>query len=176
LHESFRIQAEGLLNGGVDGFIVETMTALDELSIAVEAVQSLDSGSPIFASLAYDYTPNGFKTMMGVDVPTAIDRLLSLGVDAIGFNCGTATLEQYVMLGAEYGQALSISQRTMALFAEPNAGKPEIVQGEVVYSATPEPYAEALDQLHQGGIAILGGCCGTTPAHIAAAADRLKTS
>ncbi|MFC1652270.1 homocysteine S-methyltransferase family protein [Planctomycetota bacterium] len=176
LYESFRVQTEGLMNGGIDGFIVETMTALDEISIAVEAAQSTGSDLPIFASLAFDFTPNGFKTMMGVDVATAISRLISLGIDAIGFNCGTATLEQYVALGTDYCQVLEQLDRRIALYAEPNAGKPEVVKGEVVYSATPELYAESLEQLYQGGITILGGCCGTTPAHIAAAADRLKTA
>lgn len=175
LQESFKVQVAGLLHGDVDGFIIETMTALEEISVAVDAVRSETDSHPIFASLAFDYTPNGFKTMMGVDVPGAVKHVTGLGVQAIGFNCGTATLEQYITLGQDYQQALTQSgASSAALYGEPNAGKPDLVQGEVVYSATPDLYAEALEALYRQGVTILGGCCGTTPAHIAAAVARLR--
>jgi len=77
-------QAQGLLDGGVDGFIVETMTALEELEVAVEAVRSVAGGLPVFASMSFDKGGAGFRTMMGVDVASAVAKMVSLGVTGVG--------------------------------------------------------------------------------------------
>jgi 5-methyltetrahydrofolate--homocysteine methyltransferase len=174
VREAFAEQARGLLDGGADGFIIETMTALDELDMAVAAVKSLDSGLPVFASMSFDKTASDYRTMMGVDVSTAVTKMLALGVDAVGFNCGTATLDEYVVLTERYVSAARSTGADVIVFAEPNAGKPELENGEAVYRVTPEEFAAAVKQIHAAGVHVLGGCCGTAPAFIAAVADALK--
>lgn len=171
---AFIEQVKGLLEGGVDGLIIETMTALDELEVAIDAARSAGNGLPVFASMSFDKGGAGFRTMMGVDIPTAVSKMLSLGVDAIGFNCGTASLEEYIDLSKTYVAAAKPSNAKIQVFAEPNAGKPELVDGEAVYRVTPEEFAAACTRIRDAGIHILGGCCGTTPNHIRAIAQTLK--
>jgi 5-methyltetrahydrofolate--homocysteine methyltransferase len=182
LKEAFGEQAQALLAGGVDGFIIETMTALDEIAIAIEAVKSICGDLPVFASMAFDKVADGFRTMMGVDVESAVTKIVSLGVDAVGFNCGTLLLDEYVELAKKYVSAIKALEKTRAtsderrvtIFAEPNAGKPELVDGRVVYRVTPEDFASAAEKIYSLGINIIGGCCGTGPQHIGAVANRLK--
>lgn len=182
LKDAFVRQAEALLAGGVDGFIIETMTALDEITIAIEAVKSVCGGLPVFASFAFDRAGGDYRTMMGVDVESAVSKALSLGVDAVGFNCGTATLDEYVELAQKFVSAIEALEKSrgtshesrVTILAEPNAGKPELVDGKAVYRISPEDFASAAEKIHSLGINIIGGCCGTTPAHIKALAKRLK--
>ncbi len=174
LLQAFAEQAQALADGGVDGFIIETMTALDELEVAIEAVKSINSGLPLFASMSFDKGEAGFRTMMGVDVPTAVTKMVSLGVDVVGFNCGTATLEEYVDLAKAYVAAVKATTKKVAVFAEPNAGKPELEDDQAIYRVTPEEFASAEAQIQAAGVHILGGCCGTAPAFIQAVAKRLK--
>jgi len=173
LKNAFDEQAKALLAGGVDGFIIETMTALDEITIAIEAVKSVCE-LPVFASMAFDSSGDDFRTMMGVNVETAVSKLLSLGVDAVGFNCGRLTLENYVRLAVKYASATEASEQDIILLAEPNAGLPELLEGQAVYKVSPEDFAAAVEKIHSAGISIIGGCCGTGPAHIEAAAKKLR--
>ncbi|RKY07432.1 MAG: homocysteine methyltransferase [Planctomycetota bacterium] len=166
LKADFANQAAGLLAGGVDGFIIETMTALDEIQIAIQAVQ-LVSELSILASLAYDPAGDAFRTMMGVSPAQAAEQLAGTGIAALGFNCGTLDMPGYVELAKEYAAALHGSG--VLLLAEPNAGRPELEGDKAVYKLSPDAYAEALEQIKSAGAAVLGGCCGTTPAHLAAA-------
>ncbi len=171
LRDAFAEQARALVEGGVDGLIIETMTALDELEIAVEAAKSASEGVPVFASMAFDAAGEDFKTMMGVSATAAVERLASLGVEGVGFNCGTVSLEQYVALAERFVEA---SPEGLAVYAEPNAGKPELVDGEARYVVGPEDFAAAIERIHAAGVSIVGGCCGTTPEHIRAVAGRLR--
>ncbi len=172
--EAFIQQAEALLEGGVDGFIIETMTALDEITIAIEAVKSVCGDLPVFASMAFDKAGDDFKTMMGVDVEAMSEKIISLGIDAIGFNCGTLSLDEYVELAEKLVSAVRKLSDDVAIFAEPNAGKPELVDGKAVYKVSPEDFTAAAEKIYSTGINIIGGCCGTTPAHIKALNSRLK--
>ena len=175
LKAAFTEQAKAILAGGVDGLIIQTMTALDEVTIAIEAVKSVSGDLPVFASMAFDKVADGFRTMMGVDVESAVSKIVSLGVDAVGFNCGTLSLDEYVELAEKYVSAIKDLKKTRAtIFAEPNAGKPELVDGRVVYNVSPEDFAEAAKKIHSAGVNIIGGCCGTGPAHIEAVAKKLK--
>ncbi len=173
LKNAFAEQAKALLAGGVDGFIIETMTALDEIMIAIEAAKSI-SKLPVFASMAFDSIGEDFKTMMGIDVETAVSKIVSLGVDAVGFNCGKMSLESYIRLAAKYASAAHDSEQDVVLLAEPNAGLPELVEGKAVYEVPPADFAAAVEKIHSVGVSIIGGCCGTGPAHIEAAAKKLK--
>jgi methionine synthase I (cobalamin-dependent) len=174
LRDAFTEQAEALLSAGVDGFIIETMTALDEISIAVEAVKSISGDRPVLASMSFDKATDGFRTMMGVDVEAAVSKIVTLDVDAVGFNCGTASLDEYVELAKKLVATTRRFKDDLSIFAEPNAGKPELIDGHATYKVTPEDFAIAAEKIHTAGVTILGGCCGTTPAHIWAMAQRLK--
>ncbi|MBL7215798.1 MAG: homocysteine S-methyltransferase family protein [Phycisphaerae bacterium] len=171
LKAAFAEQAKGLLEGGVDGFIIETMTALDEIKVAIEAVQSV-SDLPVLVSLAYDPAGQAARTMMGVSPEQAAVQLVPLGMAALGFNCGTLDMDGYIKLAQNYAQVLEGTG--VLLLAEPNAGRPELKGDKTVYKLSPQDYADALVKIQQTGAAILGGCCGTTPAHIAEAVKVIR--
>jgi 5-methyltetrahydrofolate--homocysteine methyltransferase len=173
LKNAFAVQAKALLAGGVDGFIIETMTALDEITVAIEAVKSV-CDLPVFASMSFDRAGDDYRTMMGVDVETAVAKIISLGVDAVGFNCGTVSLDEYVQLADKYVSAVKTTGKETLVYAEPNAGKPELIDGKAVYRVLPEEFTAAAEKILSAGINIIGGCCGTGPAHIEALAKNLK--
>jgi len=174
LRDAFAAQAEALLEGGVDGFIIETMTALDEAVIAVEAVKSIPGGLPVLVSMSFDRAGDKFKTMMGVGVEDAVSKIVPLNVEAIGFNCGTLSLDDYVELTRKFITAIRELSEDTAICAEPNAGRPELVEGKVVYKVPPEDFARMAEIIYSAGASIIGGCCGTGPEHIQAIAKRLK--
>jgi 5-methyltetrahydrofolate--homocysteine methyltransferase len=174
LRTAFAEQAGALLAGGVDGFIIETMSAVEEIVIAVEAVKSAGADLPVLASMSFDKRGDDFRTMMGVDVKTAVSALVSAGADAVGFNCGTTTLDEYVELAKRYVSAVRALSKDVPVFAEPNAGKPELIDGKAVYKVTPEEFADAAQKIYAAGVTIIGGCCGTGPEHINALAKKLR--
>lgn len=174
LRAAFAAQAKGLLAGGVDGFIIETMTALDEMTIAVEAAKSVCGEFPVLASMSFDRAGDDFRTMMGVDVEGAVSKIVPLGVDAVGFNCGMASLDEYVELAGKFVSAARALSSDVRICGQPNAGKPELVDGKAVYRVSPEEFAAAIERIYSAGVSIIGGCCGTGPEHIEAVAGKLK--
>lgn len=171
LYAAFAEQTRGLVSGGVDGIIIETMTALDEMLVAVQAVQSV-CRLPILCSFAYDPSPEGFRTMMGVMPEAIVAKMSSMGISALGFNCGTLSMDGYVALTERL--AGLVKRTGVALLAEPNAGRPELIDGKSTYRLTPEEYAAAVVDIYKAGATILGGCCGTSPLHIAAMVSAIK--
>lgn len=171
LTEAFIDQVKGLAEGGVDGFIIETMTAIEEVKIAIEAIQSV-SPLPILVSLAYDRTGDEERTMMGVTPAQAGEQLAPLGIAALGFNCGTLDMDGYVRLAREYVH--SLKDTSVLLLAEPNAGRPELIDGKAVYRLLPDDFAQSLERIKAAGAVILGGCCGTSPAHLEAAVKAIR--
>lgn len=158
LVEVYREQAKVIYEAGADLFVVETMMSLQESRAAVIAIREV-CDLPIMVSLTYN---EDGRTLYGTDPATAVIVLQSLGADAVGLNCSTgpeAMLEPVAQM-AEYA--------TVPVLAKPNAGMPELVDGVTVYRTTPEEFAAVGAKLVEAGAAILGGCCGTTPAHIAA--------
>ena len=176
LKNAFTAQAEELLAGDVDGFIIETMTALDETAIAIEAVKSITGDKPVFVSMSFDRAGDCLKTMMGVSVEDAVSRIIPLNVDAVGFNCGTLSLDEYLALSEEFVAAVKALSDDVAISGEPNAGKPELVDDKAVYKVSPEYFAATVEKIYSAGVSIIGGCCGTGPAHIEAVARRIKTT
>lgn len=174
LKNAFREQAKALLDGGVDGFIIETMTALDEAVIAVKAVKSAGGEVPVVVSLSFDKSGDNFKTMMGVGIEAGVSKITPLNVSAIGFNCGTLSLDDYVELTRRFVAAVREHSKDTAICAEPNAGKPELVEDKAVYKVSPEDFAVTAEKIHSAGVSIIGGCCGTGPEHIEATAKKLK--
>jgi len=166
--EAFDIQAKTLVDAGVDALIVESMTALDEIKLAVEAATDAAGDLPVFASMSFETAGGDFKTMMGVDVKSFVSAIAALGVDVIGFNCGKMTLDSYVGLAGLFAVQLTSMDSDIRLLAEPNAGIPEIVDDKTVYKVTPQKFAAALVKIRDAGFTVLGGCCGTGPRYIKA--------
>ncbi len=165
--EIFAEQAAALAEAGVDVLYIETMSALEEVRAAVEGAKQAEAGIPIFATLSFD---SHGRTNMGVRPEQAAETLLALGVAALGANCG-ATLE---MTESAVAKMHEIAPQA-PLIAKPNAGLPRTVGRGVVYDATPEDMAEYARKFVALGARVVGGCCGSTPAHIAAIARAVRS-
>jgi 5-methyltetrahydrofolate--homocysteine methyltransferase len=162
----FRIQAEALARGGADIICIETMTDLDEASLALRA--ALTTKLPVVVSMSFEQTPRGFFTIMGVSIQQAVAAYESLGAAAIGSNCGAGTP---LMLSI----ARSIRSYTkLPISIQPNAGLPVLHQGQISYPENPSYIASFVPQFIEAGVSILGGCCGTTPTHISALAQAIR--
>ena len=156
----FHEQARLLEGRGVDLFLVETFYDLDELETAIRAVQAVSS-LPIVAQLTFD---EDGQTLAGVHAGDAVDRLCSLGVVAAGANCGLGPQAALAALGE-----MSANANGLPLTAQPNVGLPSRSGGRIVYPhATPDYFAEFAARARSQGAKLIGGCCGTTPAQIAA--------
>ncbi|MFT5125769.1 MAG: 5-methyltetrahydrofolate--homocysteine methyltransferase [Kiritimatiellia bacterium] len=162
---SFEVQAKALVEAGADAIIIETQTALEELALAVNAAREAGAAI-IIGSLAYDVTTDGstFRTMMGVDPERAAEFMAEIGVDILALNCGT---------GMDMARALEAVKRyrsvsDLPVMAQPNAGLPVLENLKVIYKETPEEMVAGLPALLEAGANIVGGCCGSTPEHIAA--------
>jgi 5-methyltetrahydrofolate--homocysteine methyltransferase len=158
--DSFAVQVKAMKDAGVDGFMLETFTDLEEMKCAVEAVKR-NSDLPFFASMTFSKTPDGHKTMMGVGVKDFVDAMQPAGALLVGSNCGNGILKM-VELAKEFR---SVS-RTANLLFKANAGEPHLQDGQLCYSETPEMFAANLAGLLTLSPSAIGGCCGTTPAHI----------
>lgn len=159
----YKEQARLLAEAGVDLFVIETMMSLQECRAAVIAMREVCE-LPIMATLTFNEEG---RTLYGTTPEVGVVVLQSLGVDAIGVNCSTGPegMVPIIRKMAEYA--------TIPLIAKPNAGLPEIVEKETVYRMTPEEFAESGRHLIEAGAAFVGGCCGTTPAHIKALANAI---
>jgi 5-methyltetrahydrofolate--homocysteine methyltransferase len=159
---SFAVQLEALAAAGVDAFCIETMTDLEEALLAVRAAGRVAPTVPVIATMTFDATPRGFYTLMGNGVADVARRLVEAGARVVGANCGNG-IEVMVEVARAFRAATSAP-----LAIQANAGLPELRDGRLVYAETPGFYAERARGLVELGVAVIGGCCGTTPAHIAA--------
>ena len=164
LVDVYKEQAKIIAEAGADLFVVETMMSLQECRAAVLAIREV-CDLPVMVSLTYN---EDGRTLYGTDPVTAVVVMQSLGADAIGMNCSTgpeAMLEPIAKM-AEYA--------AIPLLAKPNAGMPELIDGQTVFNVEPEEFAEVGKKLVEEGAAIIGGCCGTTPEHIRALKEAVK--
>jgi 5-methyltetrahydrofolate--homocysteine methyltransferase len=162
---AFAEQAAALAEGGVDLFIIETMFDLEEMRAAIEGARSV-AALPIVATMTFD---QGGRTMMGIRPDTAANALLGMGADIIGTNCGRGPAE------TEMAIRTMIAACPDALFiAQPNAGVPRLENGVATFDATPEDMARYAKVYIDLGVKIVGGCCGSTPAHIRAIAEAVR--
>lgn len=164
LVDIYKEQASYIIEAGADLFVIETMMSLAETRAAVIAIREL-CDLPILASMTYN---EDGRTLYGTDPTTAVVVLQSLGADAIGVNCSTGP-EQMIPI-VELMREVAL----IPILAKPNAGLPELIEEETVYKMTPEEFAEAGKMLVKAGAQIVGGCCGTTPEHIAALKQAVK--
>jgi 5-methyltetrahydrofolate--homocysteine methyltransferase len=164
----FSEQAAWLHDAGVDGFIVETITDPHELVIAVRAIKGV-SAKPIIASLSFDEGRAGYRTAMGATVAGAVGAVSDAGPDVIGINCGTIDPAGAAAIVGEIQRTVSLP-----ICAQPNGGKPVLEGGTVVFRLAPAAFGEGMLAVARAGAQLLGGCCGTTPAHIAALCEALR--
>lgn len=161
LYESFYTQIKGLVDGGVDGICIETFYDLDEAEIAIKAAQEF-SGIDIITSFTFDKTPEGqFFTIMGITPEDMTNKLISLGVNIIGSNCGNG-FENMI----EIAQQIRKVNSSIPVLIQANAGVPQLIDNKIVYSESPEFVGKISNEIIKMGVNIIGGCCGTTPSHI----------
>jgi len=169
IYDGFRIQVEALGEGGADAICVETMSAIDEACLAIEAAKEF-TDLEIVCTFTYDKTVHGYyRTMMGVSPADMISAVKQAGADIIGANCGTG-FEQMIEIVGEIREA----DRTTPVLVHANAGMPIIKNAKTVFPETPEMMTERLPLLIKAGANIIGGCCGTTPEHIRAFVKELR--
>jgi 5-methyltetrahydrofolate--homocysteine methyltransferase len=160
---AFNEQAKALVDAGADAIIIETMTSLEELQLAIDACRA--AGAPcIIGSMAYDVTLDGstFRTMMGIDPERAAEFMQAQGAHIVALNCGT---------GMEMERARNAVVRYKAvtdlpIMVQPNAGVPKLVNMKVIYDETPDHMGAGVVPLVDAGASIIGACCGSTPDHI----------
>ena len=160
----FSRQAKALIEGGVDIIWIETMSDLLEVRAAVEGVRS-ESDIGIVVTMTFD--TNG-HTMMGVSPEKAVAELRGYAPDALGANCGNGPEEIKEVVDKMVAAGAGIP-----LIAKANAGIPELVDGRVVYNASPEDMAEYTIDMKARGVCIIGACCGSSPDHIRSMSDAL---
>ena len=156
---SFAEQARALKAGGVDFVLIETMSALEEVEAAVTGAG--EAGLPAVVTMSFD---THFRTMMGVKPVTALTAIASLGVRVIGANCGNGPAEIERIL-TEMTQA---KPEGVMLMAKSNAGMPRWKDDRITYGGTPEVMSDYARTMARLGVAVIGGCCGSGPEHIAA--------
>lgn len=158
--EYFDSQISILSETQIDGFIIETMMALDEIEIAIRSMKKFSS-LPVIASMTFENGKAGLRTMWGVSVAEAVERMELLNVDIIGANCGNGFDDMVEIMR----EMRSLTDKP--IIAQANAGIPKWINGKSVYSETPESIINKVEALINIGVNIIGGCCGTNPQHIA---------
>ena len=159
---------------GVDLFLVETMSDAMEMTLAVQACREAARQSqrdiPVAATMSFDPSrQGGFRTNMGVSPAEAARAMVAAGADILGANCGAITPEQMAEVVRQFRRAAKLP-----ILAQPNAGLPELRAGQTIFSLSPEAFAAGMMQVIEAGARLVGGCCGTTPAHIAALVRALR--
>jgi len=171
VYDSFATQATSLEQGGADALIIETMTALDEAKIAIKAAKE-NSSLPVICTFSFDKTVDGhYRTMMGVSPTDMLSELIDSGVDIMGTNCGNG-LDGMIEIVKEIRKV----NKSVLLMVQANAGIPEIIDGKSYFKEGPSEMAEKLSHLIEQNVNIIGGCCGTTPEHIARFAEVISLS
>ncbi len=163
--DAFGRQVDGLLEGGVDGFIIETFSDVEEVHAALEAIRQR-SGLPVIAQMTVG---NDGKTHYGTDPATFGPQLQALGADVVGVNCSVGP---HGVLEAVEKLAKVV---TIPISAQPNAGLPREVGDRKIYMASPEYMASYARRMVEAGARFVGGCCGTTPEHIKAMVGYVKS-
>ena len=156
LVDVYKEQAQILVEAGVDLFFVETMMSLAEARACVIAIKEV-CNLPIMVSMTFN---SDGKTLFGSTPEASVIVLQSLGVDAVGINCSTGPKEMEALIKR------MVRYATIPVFAKPNNGMPELIDGETKYTMTPETFAEYGRALVEAGARAVGGCCGSTPKHI----------
>ena len=165
--ENFLEQAKILLKNKVDLFCIETMSDVKEAVSAVKAVRKV-SNLPIIASITFQKTKRGYFTIMGNTVEDSMTALVSVGADVVGANCTIGSDDMIDLV------PLLKSATKAPICVKPNAGKPELISGETVYSKTSEQFTQDILQMIEKEASVVGGCCGTDPEFIRTLTTAIK--
>lgn len=157
--EAFHQQISALLEGGVDGIIFETMTAIEEITLGIKTAKQI-TDKAVIGSMVFDKGPRGLFTMMGITPEKAVKDLINSGADVVASNCGNGS---DIMLEVA-SELTKYSEKPVMI--QSNAGIPEIIKGKIVYNETPEFMVKNYNKMLDLGVSILGGCCGTNKLHI----------
>lgn len=161
-YEAFSVQAKAFAEGGADAVIVETMTAIEECCVGIRAVRE-NTDLTCIASFTFDPLADGrYASMMGIYPEQFAEKALVAGAHVLGSNCGLGPDHMVNIIKGIKSVAGSVP-----VMAMPNAGMPVLVDGKTVFPESPETFASKLNALVEAGASIIGGCCGTSPAHIA---------
>lgn len=164
LKEASALQAKALVEGGVDGLLMETMNDLGEAEAAVQGIrESIDL--PLLVSFSFDMN---LRTMMGISPQQVMEATLDWNVDGFGSNCGRGPEEMLAVIEEMHGIAPDAF-----LLAKPNAGLPAVIEGQTTYIFSPQDMARFAVRYVELGARIVGACCGSTPDHIRAMADAI---
>lgn len=168
LFAAYAEQASYLAEGGAEVINILTMYDLEEAVLALRAAKKFTS-LPVIVSLAFDPTPKGFRTMMGITPEVAAKRLEEEGADVMGANCGRISLVQTT-------EVLKLMRKVCQkpLIAKPNGGAPHMVAGEEKYMAGPDEFAHHVEEWVQAGATIVSACCGSSPAHLQKMVAKLR--
>jgi 5-methyltetrahydrofolate--homocysteine methyltransferase len=166
-YTAFKEQAAILAEGGVDGLIIETMIDLREALCALRAAKEA-CDLPVIATMAFSTLKNGGRTVMGNSARDCAQALAEAGACAVGANCGSLDPFQVAEVVADMRDVTSLP-----LVAQPNAGRPRMVAKQTVFDMSPADFAVGVRECLQAGARLLGGCCGTSPAHIRAMVESL---
>jgi len=165
--EIFAEQIRGLVAGGVDAILIETMSDLAEVEAAVNAAHEVAPSLPVIATMSFD---TNLRTMMGVRPAQAVQRLADLGVRIIGANCGRG-MDEMRTIAKEMVEA---RPQGVFIIAQSNAGMPKLVGDTFIYQGTPEEMGKFALEMQELGVNIIGSCCGSSPAHTAVIAKAIK--
>ena len=160
LRAAFDEQAQALADGGADALVIETMSDLGEMKAALAAAKA--TGLPVIASMTFGSGKKLDRTLMGTTPEEAAEELARAGADAVGANCGLG-IESYVSICERLHAATQLP-----VWIKPNAGLPEMVDGQIVYRTTPQAFAAYAPAMRDAGASFLGGCCGSSPDFIRA--------
>ncbi|MCE9615676.1 MAG: homocysteine S-methyltransferase family protein [Lentisphaerae bacterium] len=162
-------QARALAEGGVDGFIVETVYDLREALCALRGCRQAAPDLPVLVSMTFQTAERGGRTMMGNTAADCAKALSEAGADAVGSNCGELTPLQMADIVRSFR-----AHTTRPIMAQPNAGLPTLEGTRATFKMSPDEFAQGVAACRAAGATLLGGCCGTTPAHIHALAIALR--
>lgn len=165
----FEEQLRGLRDGGIDLVLIETMSDLAEVRSAIRAARAVVPDLPLLATMSFD---TNLRTMMGVRPADAVTALAAEGIEAVGANCGRGPAEMEA-IAAQLAQARPDG---LLLAAQSNAGLPQLVGDHFEFDASPQDLARHALALSSLGIDLIGACCGSTPAHVAAIRAALQSA
>jgi 5-methyltetrahydrofolate--homocysteine methyltransferase len=164
LYDAFKAQVVALEEGGADAICIETMSSVIEAAQAVKAAKE-NTKLPVICTFAFEAGAKGFRTMMGVKPDRAAKAAVAAGADIVGTNCGNGIRNMI-----EITRQMRAAVPETPILVHSNAGPPIMENGHTVFKETPEYMASYVPELIEAGANIIGGCCGTTPAHITAMA------
>ncbi len=168
LYEFFKEQVVALAEGGADAICIETMSSLQEAIQAIKAAKE-NTSLPVICTFTFEAGPKGFRTMMGLKPESAGREAVAAGADVIGANCGNDIANMI-----EITKEMRAAAPNAPILIHANAGVPVVEDGKTVFKETPEYMASHVQRLVDAGANIIGGCCGTSPEHIAAMAKAVR--